>query len=119
MMARLAAATTMPKTIMIDATCLNAHRMGSSLRTKVRWIASASLGQRQLVINFHRHGHPGALHAKSAGRRRLSPGSASPHSGQLGRAIPGGGFALMPSLCQGPPQKEGVIAPVVMTVDKD
>jgi hypothetical protein len=89
-MARLAAATTMPKTIMIDATCLNAHRMGSSLRTKVRWIASASLGQRQLVINFHRHGHPGALHAKSAGRRRLSPGSASPHSGQCGRATLGG-----------------------------
>jgi hypothetical protein len=50
MMARLAAATTMPKTIMIDATCLNAHRMGSSLRTKVRWIASASLGQRQLDV---------------------------------------------------------------------
>lgn len=89
MMARLAAAT-----------CLNGHRMGSSLRAKVCWIASATLGQRQLVINFHRQGHPGALHAKSAGRRRLSPGSASPRSGQFGHAILGAS-AVMPSLCDG------------------
>jgi hypothetical protein len=60
----------------------------AAMRAKVRWIASATLGQRQLDINFHRH--LGALHAKSAGRRRLSPRSAIPHSGQLGRAIPGG-----------------------------
>ena len=54
---------------------------------KVGWIVGAALGQRYFVINFHHHSHPGGLHAKWAGRRRLSPGSASPHSGQFGRAI--------------------------------
>jgi hypothetical protein len=53
-----------------------------------------------LVINFHRHGHPGALHAKSAGQRRHSPGSAIAHSGMFGRAILGAS-AVMPSLCDG------------------
>jgi transposase len=46
MMARLAAATTTPKTIMIDATCLNAHRMGSSLRVKKRISGGSSVAQK-------------------------------------------------------------------------
>jgi hypothetical protein len=60
------------------------------MRAKFGWTVGAALGRRHVVINFHRHGHAGGLDAKSAGRRRLSPGSASPHGNPFGRAILGG-----------------------------
>jgi len=59
-------------------------------RAELGWIVGATFGQRHFVVDLYRHGYPGALYARSAGRRRLSPESASPYSGQFGRAFPGG-----------------------------
>ena len=47
-------------------------------RAKVRWIVGATIGQRCFVVNFHRQGHPIALHAKPAQRFALENGLPQP-----------------------------------------